>query len=526
VIYPFPSAIAWLGIFISRENGLIPEAPWLLLALSGWIISRKKGLQEIIFWIGWPVILSGIIISAWLKTGTTPELTTMIVPVVCLIPFFGNLWPFESRTFTAAITRVLFLLSVSISLVFWVVQQVYQINGVTIGRILEILAAQSGIELYKLVPVISHQFPIVTHPVMHWIVIMLVSLILILLTKRMKQWKLDVGNADLLVCIIIIVLSTYAIRSSRVWFSIPLETEKVIKSGETWKVDLELSRFVNAIELESRLSRSTYLGQDEIVAEIYSEKAETRTILGNIKAGIDTAEWAYDRADVLAVIKHNRPEISRTWNVEEKDGSTYQGHAFRGLKLFANPVKITTLAITNVTDQEYEIPITVSKIRLSLASNEEMIQEPYHIEIKDRIEISAANPEERFLIRNMNHYSGIIIDSFMENSTNVEQGKTIGQIMIIGKDKVSTLWLIRAGVDTAEWSIDRPDMIGRVKHSHAAYSMSTRRSQEKINFLAHEYRSKWNWDPAFQVTEVVVKNLLDENEYPNTRWICSGLLLY
>jgi hypothetical protein len=42
-----------------------------------------------------------------------------------------------------------------------------------------------------------------------------------------------------------------------------------------------------------------------------------------IRAGHDTSEWAYDRADVRALVKHNRAHIVESW---EADG--FQGHRY------------------------------------------------------------------------------------------------------------------------------------------------------------------------------------------------------
>jgi len=527
VIYPFPTWIAWVGILFSRENGIIPAAPWTLLAISGWLISIKsKDLNGIVLWLGWPLILSGIVISAWMQTGTTPGLISIMIPVVCLLPFIGSLWPVSPRTLLAGITRMFLLLSLSISLIFWVFQQAYQAHMLTIGRILESLASRSGMELYKLLPLISHAFPIVTPIVIQWTYISAGSILLLLISTRIKAIKVDIGAADLLVFFMIVILAGFGIRSARVWYSVPLETEIVINSGKSWEMAFELPRSVTAIELETRLSRSTYLSQGETIAEIYSGTGDSMLRIGDLRAGVDTAEWAYDRKDVLSVIKHNRPEISRTWVIEERDGSSYQGHSYRGFKLLPSPVIIENLMIKNVMNPEYNIPISISNIRLSLALREGTWQEPYQLIKGENIELSTENSLEGFRVQDGNRYSGIIIDGFLENATEVEQGKVVGQVMIKGKEDVSMLWLIRAGIDTAEWSLDRPDMVGRVAHTHAAYSMSTRRSQGESNFLAHNYRSRWSWDPAFEVTEIALEILLKEETYPDTKWICSEILIY
>src|SRR5262249_55914859 len=62
-----------------------------------------------------------------------------------------------------------------------------------------------------------------------------------------------------------------------------------------------------------------------------------------LKAGVDTAEWAHDRADVLAHIQHERAPV-----FDSNPGDGLQAHRYWSrLKLNAK-APITSLEITNV----------------------------------------------------------------------------------------------------------------------------------------------------------------------------------
>src|SRR5262249_60469200 len=46
-----------------------------------------------------------------------------------------------------------------------------------------------------------------------------------------------------------------------------------------------------------------------------------------LRAGRDTAEWAYDRADVSAVIKHARARVA-TNSTEKSEAGEFQAHSY------------------------------------------------------------------------------------------------------------------------------------------------------------------------------------------------------
>ena len=49
-------------------------------------------------------------------------------------------------------------------------------------------------------------------------------------------------------------------------------------------------------------------------AKVKLHTKDGRVIERELQAGRDTAEWAYDRADVRAEIQHERPRVAESWN--------------------------------------------------------------------------------------------------------------------------------------------------------------------------------------------------------------------
>jgi len=84
---------------------------------------------------------------------------------------------------------------------------------------------------------------------------------------------------------------------------------------------------VTATELAivSMLGNSTHLAEGTPVAQVRLHLKDHRIVEREIQAGRDTAEWAYDRADVRAAIKHQRARIA-----ENFDAEGFQAHRYLG----------------------------------------------------------------------------------------------------------------------------------------------------------------------------------------------------
>lgn len=103
----------------------------------------------------------------------------------------------------------------------------------------------------------------------------------------------------------------------------------------------------HALEIESSLAQSVNLTDGAVVAEITLTAEDGQTYSVPLRAGFDTAEWAYDRSDVQKVIKHSRPAIASTYParsafpVEQHNGHTYLAH----LDFADAPVRINRIRI-------------------------------------------------------------------------------------------------------------------------------------------------------------------------------------
>ncbi len=80
--------------------------------------------------------------------------------------------------------------------------------------------------------------------------------------------------------------------------------------------DLPITR-ASEVHLVSFLSGATAVEQGQLVAECLVRLATGREFALPIRAGVDTAEWAWDRPDVRPVVRHAKPSIHASFPVRE-----------------------------------------------------------------------------------------------------------------------------------------------------------------------------------------------------------------
>ncbi len=76
---------------------------------------------------------------------------------------------------------------------------------------------------------------------------------------------------------------------------------------------------VDTLSMVTALANSAGLPQDAAVANIIFHTADGRRIEREIKAGVDTAEWAHERADVKQIIRHSLPKVYASFPGDERN---------------------------------------------------------------------------------------------------------------------------------------------------------------------------------------------------------------
>jgi len=80
---------------------------------------------------------------------------------------------------------------------------------------------------------------------------------------------------------------------------------------------------VTELAMVTTLTNSTHFPDGAPVAKIRMHTTDGGVIERELQAGRDSAEWAYDRADVRAVIKHRLPRVVESWPEADFEGHRY-----------------------------------------------------------------------------------------------------------------------------------------------------------------------------------------------------------
>jgi Bacterial membrane protein YfhO len=92
------------------------------------------------------------------------------------------------------------------------------------------------------------------------------------------------------------------------------------------------------VALLTNLSFAEEVPDNAVVATLHLRASDGRTFEFPLRAGIDTADWAYDRADLRKRIRHKKPGVATSYDVTDAQYK-YQGHTY--VTSFALPEKAT-----------------------------------------------------------------------------------------------------------------------------------------------------------------------------------------
>jgi hypothetical protein len=118
------------------------------------------------------------------------------------------------------------------------------------------------------------------------------------------------------------------------------------------------------IALLTNLSWSEDVPEGTTVGHVRLHAADGRVFDFALRAGADTAEWAYDRADIRARIRHKRPPVATSYAVADAKGD-YEGHTY--VTSFALPEHVAVNGIEIVAEPSSRWPdLQLGVFRVSL----------------------------------------------------------------------------------------------------------------------------------------------------------------
>ena len=116
------------------------------------------------------------------------------------------------------------------------------------------------------------------------------------------------------------------------------------------------------LEIESYLSHSVAYKDGELAAELWFRDASGREARIPLRAGVETAEWAYERDDVLANVLHRMPPVATTFPA--RSGSPPQehpGHTYLARVKLDAPLRVVAVMLHPLIPEAF---VRVERVRL------------------------------------------------------------------------------------------------------------------------------------------------------------------
>jgi hypothetical protein len=109
----------------------------------------------------------------------------------------------------------------------------------------------------------------------------------------------------------------------------------------------------SGLQVYSYLGNATDLKDGDVAARLLVTDSSGKNWSFDLRAGIETAEWAYDRPDVLSRVKHQRAKVAITWNLPSPV------HTYVADFTFPQPITIQRVTLLRVRP---DIFITVPEL--------------------------------------------------------------------------------------------------------------------------------------------------------------------
>jgi hypothetical protein len=521
-LYSFSFTMNLAGPFLDRSHGLFLVMPWVFLAVAGWLITvfdRKP--DQLIYISGAPLVFISLTVWEWLRSGRLPDWYHWLILLSVMLPFYGAVFRKPMRGATRSLIRVAGMLSVLLSGIIYCYLCITDALTVDLAQITADFAANTSIDLTALLPSFTFYTPVYSAAKLIWFggftLLVFYITALVRLPSNRKRANESV-YIDLLYLTVIILAAATGVRTVQRWHNIPLEKQILIVPGQSWSIDNPVDRKVTALRVVSDLSRSTHLPHGHPVANVTFHGKSGETFHQELLAGVHTAEWAYNRPDVMRNIRHQKPDVAWSWKVEEADGYEFSGSTYQGVLFLETPARIERIDITNPETHETGHVVSIKALGVMIEHGMSTWTRPVNLIDTSSVVLSVAEPMKQFSLSEETAFSHITIHSVLTNASHLKNGHPVGQISIRRRERIEDTWTIRAGIETAEWSWSRPDMTGKIRHNKPKVVYSERKTDYPVPYFSHIYRGKRRIHPPVYATDVIIEYTLSDGNESEIEW--------
>jgi hypothetical protein len=267
----------------------------------------------------------------------------------------------------------------------------------------------------------------------------------------------------------------------------------------------------NRLALMSNLSWSENVPNGTTVGHVRLKTTDGASFDFTLHAGVDTAEWAYDRPDIRSRIRHNRPVVATSYAVEDQQNK-YEGHSYLSSFEFPQTATIAKGEIEIEPNPEWP-ELILSVLRISLTN--QSTNETYPLR-RDWISLESAgstegSPKSSRADRWKLLGQTSLVDVY-ENKDSLPRAWVASDMRVLDEDAM--LRVIRTGLlsDGEKWD---PLRTALVETAVPLEPKAGNRSVEIVKYDANRIDLRVDCE----ATSLVV---LSENHYPGWRAYVDG----
>ena len=289
---------------------------------------------------------------------------------------------------------------------------------------------------------------------------------------------------------------------------------KVSTAGEAVEITPGASASLDIDEVEAdslalvtSLSNGAGEPQDSTVAALRVVDSDGRVYEHSLRAGIETAEWAHERPDVRANVRHS---LATVFDGRPGDlSNTFTAYKYWARVNFPERLRIKRLEIGN-TSQSSTVVVWQGSFHDSERNLSTPLTNPLvtfesrwwnvsaggpsvlldRIKFQDNDQPAELRPGESVVL-SLQASSGdtLALVTSLAHAAAVEQKSSVAKVSIVLSDGSEVEHQLRAGVDTAEWAHERDDVRAIARHQLAEV-FDSKRVEGPDNFTAYRYLTR------------------------------------
>ncbi len=511
-----------IGTLLDAQHGILLTNPVSLMAIAGF------GLAVFLFpgrlwqvWIGPWVSLAPILYRSIVSRGSPPMALESLPILVILWPFIVLLVNRNARPLAAGYWSSSVMAQSGLAVYFFSMLAGKEGFRADLSSLLVDWASVSDIDLSFYIPHFSTLSQTGSLSGLLWTITVLVMVVLFIFELTVLKRRLG-GHWNQLVSLAFLTLGMLgvaaAVSYSGSWIRLD-GMPKVLSAGTEKQISLEISesRPVYSIRVHSFTSNSASMNQGAEVVNVTVDDGTDMPLEYPVRMGIDTAELAYDRSDVLKMIRHKRPWIARTWM--QIMGYPVDVHSYRTDISLQPPRPIRSISMSlSPRLESTDVKFTLDALGLQVEGPTVNWGKPVYCSQIGNVSLDRKQTHADYDLDHMPPVTRMRLVSNVANAAGIPTGVSIGQLIIRGVGDEQEVLEIRAGIETAEWAYNRKDLLGRVQHAAPPTILSKRElDMDRNQFLSSMYLADYHFTRPLIPYTVSIRYVLSEQMAPGAK---------